>query len=235
MIVRIMSAATVAVILLLMNPVPTACQQEFRSEHDCCDYWEFQLTRDQSKLKLFEEYREGSTYIRCDDKSVLCGVECLLRHEGDKRRAAIGENLSETTSATNMPNPTVEVAALYLISKIFGSADTINVIILHDKNGNDNSKKAIRKAYKYYREWFAEVKRVGLPKAREMGLDPLKGQRRVLGLGWFSRPRPVLCSRNPASFVGVLENLSGVLRRSHRMLALPSFHSRLQFLTQLSV
>lgn len=56
---------------------------------------------------------------------------------------------------------------------MFGAADKIHVIRLYDGEGNRNSRRAIKKAYKYYREWFAEVKKIGLAKAREKGLDPL--------------------------------------------------------------
>jgi len=120
------------------------------------------------------EYQEGSIYIRQDETSIMCGIECLLKHEGDKRRAAIGANLSLCTSEGNIPNPSVEVAALYMISRMFGTADNIRVIRLYDSDGHRNSKKAIKKAYTYYREWFAKVKKMGLAKAREKGLDPLK-------------------------------------------------------------
>jgi hypothetical protein len=49
-------------------------------------------------------------------------------------------------------------------------------IVLYDQHGNRNSKKTIRKAYRYYREWFAKVQKLGLSKAREMKLDPLSDQ-----------------------------------------------------------
>jgi len=79
------------------------------------------------------------------------------------------------TARGNIPNPTIEVAALFEIWAMFGQNGEISVIELHDENGK-NSRRAIRRAYKYYREWFEQVKAIGLSKAREEKLNPLRGK-----------------------------------------------------------
>ena len=113
---------------------------------------------------------------RKDEKSIMCGIECLLKLEGNKRKASVGANRSIYTSDVNIPNPTVEIAALVYISDIFKGSPDIPVRRLYDKNPNATIDETVKKAYKYYREWFEEVKRVGLVKARQLGLDPLKNR-----------------------------------------------------------
>lgn len=66
--------------------------------------------QDRSKYKLVAKYQEGSIFIRQDEKSIMCGIESLLKHEGDKRKAGIGANLNDCISEGNIPNPPVEVA-----------------------------------------------------------------------------------------------------------------------------
>ena len=50
------------------------------------------------------------------------------------------------------------------------------IALVGDKDHGINSPDAVRKAYQYYREWFEKVKRVGVEKAREMRIEPLKGK-----------------------------------------------------------
>jgi hypothetical protein len=147
-----------------------------KGEANCCDYWIYQITGDISKQNSFMEYQGNSVYVKDDEKSIMCGIECLLKLEGDKRISNIGANLSLNTSRTDIPNPTVEIAALYKISAIFGCAQDVHVIILRDKEGNGNGQNAINKAYKYYREWFKKIKSMGLKKARLMQMNPLKNK-----------------------------------------------------------
>jgi hypothetical protein len=162
------------ILVILMVPMIAICQEAFKKEQDCCDYWLFQITGDKSKLNLYLQYQKDSIYIRDDEKSIMCGVECLLKLEGDKRTSKMGANLSLNNSRADIPNPTVEVAALYKILEIFGLSENVHTIVLRDNEGNSNSRKTIKKAYKYYREWFSQLRKIGLMKAREIKLDPLK-------------------------------------------------------------
>jgi hypothetical protein len=165
------------IILPLMMIVGIAiCQEAFKNQNECCAYWIYQITGDQSKRDLFLQYQKDSIYLRDDEKSIMCGIECLLKLEGDKRASKIGANLSLSNSRTDIPNPTVEVAALYKILEIYGQGENVHTIILRDNEGNGNTKKAIKKAYKYYREWFNQIKRIGLARARKNGLDPLENR-----------------------------------------------------------
>jgi hypothetical protein len=174
--------SAISILALLSCPQQTTCQQRFKTEKDCCDYWDFYITRDQSKLKLFAQYQEDSIYIREDDESVICGIRCLLKYQGDRRK--VGLNLAKFnpqcstvfTVKGQKPKRTIEIAALSAIRSLFGSDDGLYTMTLLDSKGNPNSSKAIMKAYQYYREWFAEVQKVGLSRAREMKLDPLKGK-----------------------------------------------------------
>jgi hypothetical protein len=170
----------IAIIMLVLTSEIILCQQIFKTKNECCDYWDFYLLRDQSKLKLFMQYQGDSIFIRDDDDSVMCGIRCLLKYEGNRKKmkmslAKFNPECSSIYSGEKHKN-TAEVAALFAIRNMFMKEHELYTMILLDDKENANSKESIKKAYRYYREWFAEVEKVGLTKAREMNWYPLKGK-----------------------------------------------------------
>ena len=96
--------------------------------------------------------------------------------QGRTGKAAFGGATRYDVSQID-PMPPVEVAALFYISYLFHNewrsvAETVTLV---DRAGKTNTREAIAKAYRSYRVWFATVKRVGIERAREQKLDPLKG------------------------------------------------------------
>jgi hypothetical protein len=86
--------------------------------------------------------------------------------------------------------PHVNLAALYAISYIYsGHYDHAAAVALRgegasttDSSGNYVTKPAaVRKAYGFYRTWFAKVRQLGLTRAHEKGLQPLENS----GLTWY--------------------------------------------------
>ena len=134
--------------------------------------------------------RVDSTLIRLQDapgfdekneQSVMEGIECLLRLEGNKNEANFSGVTNLEVSQFFEP-ATVEVGALYYVSYLYtGKWDHANAIALVDNNREPNAPKTVRRAYAAYRNWFQRVRKIGLAKARKIGLDPLKGK----GVRWY--------------------------------------------------
>ena len=75
----------------------------------------------------------------------------------------------------NFAPASIEVAALYYISFLYTQKwDHASAMALRDEHGDIDKPEAVRRAFRSYRKWFDEVKRVGLFEAREMKLEPLK-------------------------------------------------------------
>lgn len=113
-------------------------------------------------------------YINEDNtEHSLFAIEYLLTLEGDSHPA---EFSGATHVGANSPNVTctVEVAALFYISYIFYKnwqhADGVALLAFNKKL---NDPETIKKAYSYYREWFALVKVIGIDQARELNIGPL--------------------------------------------------------------
>lgn len=105
----------------------------------------------------------------------MVGIECLLKMEGNKHKAAFSGAVKDYVSQS-FENTPADVAALYYISYLYHQRfDHADAVALSGANGAVNTPEVIREAYRGYKKWFAEVKRVGLARAREMKLDPLKG------------------------------------------------------------
>jgi hypothetical protein len=167
--------------IMLLSPINVAeSQKDFDSKKACCDYWTYILLEDRNQKgwERIKQYQVNSTYLRDDEKSIMCGIECLLKMQGNRRKSQSSANISLAWSS-RLPNPTFEVAALYYISSIYGCAGNIGAILLYDENCNRNTPRTIKKAYQYYREWFAEVKRIGISEARQLRIEPLKNKRDV--------------------------------------------------------
>ena len=75
---------------------------------------------------------------------------------------------------------TAEVAALYFISYLYYQKwDHASLVVLIDRDDSreiESSDENVKKAYGYYREWFERVKAIGIVKARELKIEPLKGK-----------------------------------------------------------
>lgn len=155
----------ICLILLAMSP------QELRGEKrgsGKCQYW---LSKVDAKVKL----PPGSQNVdETSSQTILEGIECLLQTKGNKHPAKFSGATKPYVSQIFKP-ATVEVAALYYISYLYYQKwDHADAIALRDETGSVNSPKAIGLAYDSYRKWFEEVRRLGIAKAREMNLDPLK-------------------------------------------------------------
>jgi hypothetical protein len=109
--------------------------------------------------------------------TIMQATECLLKLEGNKKKARFSGATNPYVSQLFKP-ATVEVAVLFCVSYLFyqkwDHADAIALV------GDDNQKisapKTVQDAYKYYRRWFKQVQAIGIVKAREMKVEPLKGK-----------------------------------------------------------
>lgn len=117
-----------------------------------------------------------------DEKCILGGIECLLSCEGNNQLAKFSGASNDMVSA-NIPPARIEVAALYYISYLYyGKWDHAYAVLLEDEHGNENTDESIKKAYKSYRKWFKQVKKIGIKRSRALGLDPLQYAK---GVNWY--------------------------------------------------
>jgi hypothetical protein len=143
-----------------------------------CTFW---LNKVDTSVKIEEDMLIDTM----SDIQILNGMQCLLNCEGNKNEGGFA-------GATNIyvsqifPKTTVELAALFYISYLFYQRwDHADGIAIWGPGGIINPKGSIEIAYKYYKSWFKQVKLIGLIKAREKKLDPLKGS----GLSWYGNCR----------------------------------------------
>jgi hypothetical protein len=100
-------------------------------------------------------------------------ISCLLSLEGRKFEGEM-YGVTRFNISQTLPRATVEIGALYYIRSIYyGKWDHCSGVALVDLDGNFNSNAAVAIAYESYKKWFEKVKRVGLSKALEAGLDPM--------------------------------------------------------------
>ena len=139
-----------------------------KCEPDICEYW---------RSKVDATVRSPPNTSKVDEKNpltVIAAIECLIKMEGNKHPATFSGAVSLEASQI-FPQATADVAALYYISYLYHQKwDHADAIALRGADGSVNTPKVIREAYRSYKKWFKSVKRVGLPRAREMKLDPLK-------------------------------------------------------------
>jgi len=104
-----------------------------------------------------------------------------MKSKGNKNPAGFSGATSPEVSEI-LPHATVEIAALYYISYLYeGSFQHAYGVSLVDKKGIYNSSNAVDIAYSAYHKWFKCIKSIGLAKAKEKHLDPLKGT----GIYWY--------------------------------------------------
>lgn len=129
------------------------------------------------ELKVWKPNKPDEELPGLTTKQVQKGIRCLLKLEGNKDEATFSGATRFDTSQIFEEPATVEVAALFYISYLYYRdwGAVAGAVVLTEKNGS-TSAETIRKAYRYYREWFTEIKKIGLAKAREQELNPLKGK-----------------------------------------------------------
>ena len=133
-----------------------------------CEYWWSKADEEAPPA------REPKEPDLSDPRVVMVGIECLLKMKGNKHRAKFRGAISLEVSQI-FKNTTADVAALYYISYLFHEKwDHADAVALRGPDGDFNTSEIIAEAYKSYEKWFADVRDVGLPKAREMKLNPLK-------------------------------------------------------------
>ena len=143
-----------------------------------CSYWYAAVGVDGVKYR-------GDEIDEKDPKKIIEGIECLIRLEGHKTNGAFSGATHFEVSQI-FPRATVEICALYYISKLFYEKyDHANGIALRYKNYEENrtinSDEAVKIAYESYRKWFEKVKEIGIEEARKQKLDPLEGS----GVRWY--------------------------------------------------
>lgn len=143
-----------------------------------CNYWNAAVGVKSSNSRRGDKDEK-------DPANIMEGIECLLKLEGDKSVGAFGGATSSSGEA-GLPEATVEICALYYISKLFyDKYDHASAVVLRYKNYEENksfnSDEAVKIAYESYRKWFEKVKEIGLEEARKQKLDPLEGS----GVRWY--------------------------------------------------
>ncbi len=140
-----------------------------------CNYWNAAVGEKSSNGKRGNKDEKNTD-------NILEGIECLLRLEGDKSRGAYSGATHNRVSQL-FPQATVEVNALYYVSKLFFDRfDHANGIALQNiKDRTFNSEESVRAAFESYRKWFIKVKKIGLEEARKQKLDPLE----CSGIQWY--------------------------------------------------
>lgn len=138
-----------------------------------CNYWNAGVGEKSSKPRRGDKDEKNL-------ENIMEGIECLLKLEEDKSRAAFS-GASSFSGAYGLKSPaTVEICALYYISKLFyDKYDHASAVVLryrnYEENQSFNSDEAVKTAYESYRKWFEKVKEIGLEEARNQKLDPLEG------------------------------------------------------------
>ena len=116
-----------------------------------------------------------------DDAHVVEAIGCLLQLEG---RTWPGNFSGATNPKVSdfLERATVEIGALYLATYLYyQKPDCVNGVVLLDKKGEHNTPQAVREAFRFYRKWFRQLKKIGISNARKQGLDPLNGS----DISWY--------------------------------------------------
>lgn len=133
-----------------------------------CQYWQSKVDETVMAPESTSEPDTANAAV------VLNGIECLLKMEGNRNPARFSGAVNNEVSQIFQPAP-AEVAALYYISCLYYQKwDHANAVALRGPDGKVNDPEDVREAYRSYRKWFEQVKHVGLAKARELKLEPLK-------------------------------------------------------------
>lgn len=119
-----------------------------------------------SSTPLFNDLRSDELYD---------AIQCLLNLQGNREASRITGATRPDISQT-LKRPTIEVAALYVISFLYYQKwDHASGALLVDKFGKWNSDDAIQAAFRSYKKWFGKLREIGIEEARKQKLDPLSG------------------------------------------------------------
>lgn len=161
---KILAIASVLICSLMFLSFPQSAQ---KNDTDCCLFWQSKIDATLGKSKTYEDP------LTLSDDVILVAIDCLLQLEGNKNKASFGGALRPEVSSVPQFTP-VEVSALYYASYLYYQKfDHADVVALDDGSGEFSTQTSITEAYRSYRKWFEEVKKIGLVKAREKKLDPL--------------------------------------------------------------
>lgn len=120
----------------------------------------------------------GLHNVKDKPENILAAIKCLLALKGKKNEAKIHGATNPYVSDIFLEPCTVEVAALFYATYLFyGRWDYVMAIVLVDTKAGlfaYNTQYAIDRAYELYNIWYEEILKIGLEKAREIKLDPLK-------------------------------------------------------------
>jgi hypothetical protein len=131
-----------------------------------CEYW-------QAKIDPTINWANDNLREEADDAQILQAISCLLKLEGRKTASKLRGATRFDVSQGFAP-ASVEVAALYYISFLyFQKWDHAGAIALQDHEGQIDKPEAVSQAYKSYKKWFEQVKKVGWSRARKMKPRPL--------------------------------------------------------------
>ena len=122
------------------------------------------------------------------ESQAMTAIGCLLKLEDNRHPAKFWGATKMTVSQLFAP-ATVNLAALYYISYVFtrdfSHAGAVALRGPHcgaSVNGAYATRQqCIHRAFTAYRGWFAQIKHVGLERARAEGLSPLAGS----GIEWY--------------------------------------------------
>ncbi len=152
----------------LVGSSSVARPSEMKCGPDSCQYWQAQADATLPRPTAPDPDLTDSTVV-------MTGIDCLLKMEGNKNRAFFSGAVSLYVSQS-FENTPADVAALFYISYLYHQKwNHADAVALRGADGAVNTPEVVSAAYRGYKKWFTEVKRVGLAKAREMKLDPLKG------------------------------------------------------------
>ena len=169
--------------ITLAFPLITALCVAASGQSTSCHYW-------RSRVDVSTHITQLSQIVdEKDPENVAPAIECLLQLEGNKGMAAFGLDPSPRLTLSGehqgpvsiLSTPiSVEVAALYFVSYLYYQKwDHANLVVLIERDDSreiESSAENVRKAYGYYREWLERVKLIGIVKARELKIEPLKGK-----------------------------------------------------------
>ncbi len=155
--------------------LPGRISNEMQTTSDKCLFWR---SRVDASVTLPDGHKELDEK---DQQNTMDGIECLLNLEGNKNAAKFS-GANKPYISQIFKQATVEVAALYYISYLYTQKwDHADAIFLANDNEEAEEAETTRRAYEAYRVWYKEVKKVGIVKAREKRLNPLKGT----GIRWY--------------------------------------------------
>ena len=120
------------------------------------------------------------------DSEFIAAAACLLKEKGNRNKSRFLSAVLSTRMSENLPAPSVEIAALYEINRIFeGNDENLGwaIVLEHVGTLDSNSPEVVRIAFSEFELWFSIVRRIGVAEAIRLGFSPLKHSE----VRWFRR------------------------------------------------